>query len=90
MVNVRFSEREKRFLELLRDGKRYETKFLVIECIEGATGDDDPELWRSYKKTFFNMVSRLRMKLERRGMSVICEYSNRKFYYRWVKLISHE
>lgn len=71
---------DERILRVLNDGQRHSAEELLA-CLE------DDLASRGAVRT---AVSRLRQKLRRRGRDVLCEFANRRCFYRQVILISND
>lgn len=75
---VRWTPIQQRMLEVLADGMPHRAEELHL-CLNDTDGEIDNV--RAH-------LTHMRKKLRPRGQDIICEWYNRGFYYRHVRLIS--
>jgi hypothetical protein len=72
-----FTSTEQRILAVLGDGERHRQSELQ------AVLDDE----LASKGSVFTHLSRIRVKLRPIGQDIICEFNNRRIFYRWIRRI---
>lgn len=73
LAHINFGPIERRLLFVLADGKPHLITSMLPVIDEMAT-----------RPNLFNHMSRIRKKIEPLGHTIVCEWSERRLYYRYV------